>query len=99
MVKEGFMHIDISEQIKLCIQGKCINNSTLDHTKPTLPDCQSIQIQFELENNNEQNISHISICTVMKRSPKEVHSFSFVCFFFLFFFSFHSWFLSFICSQ
>lgn len=98
MVKEGFMHIDISEQIKLCIQGKCINNSTLDHTKPTLPDCQSIQIQFELENNNEQNISHISICTVMKRSPKEVHSFSFVCFFFIFF-SFHSWFLSFICSQ
>ncbi|KAG1216008.1 hypothetical protein G6F35_010049 [Rhizopus arrhizus] len=74
MVKEGFMHIDISEQIKLCIQGKCINNSTLDHTKPTLPDCQSIQIQFELENNNEQNISHISICTVMKRSPKELVS-------------------------
>ncbi|EIE87211.1 hypothetical protein G6F46_009263 [Rhizopus delemar] len=73
-VKEGFMHIDISEQIKLCIQGKYRNNSTLDHTKPKLPNCQSIQIQFELENNNEQNISHISICTVMKRTSKELVS-------------------------
>lgn len=68
-VKEGFMHIDISEQIKASIRRKSMGN-----TQEYASLGQSIHIQIELQDNNEQNISHISICAIIKKSSQELVS-------------------------
>ncbi|KAI9245433.1 hypothetical protein BY458DRAFT_528833 [Sporodiniella umbellata] len=68
-VQEGFMHIDLSDPIRASIRRKSMHSihEPIGHPR-------HIRIRIELEDNNEQNISHISICAVLKKTSDQLVS-------------------------
>ncbi|KAI8879433.1 hypothetical protein K501DRAFT_325535 [Backusella circina FSU 941] len=63
IIDEGFMHIDVTSKIRTCF----------DNYKPFAKKKQPyITIGIELEDNNEQNISHISITAVVEKGTNEL---------------------------
>lgn len=64
------MHIDISQQIKQYVRRRSVTNEA---EKAELK--RYISVEVELADENERNISHISICAVIRIPSNEVHLF------------------------
>lgn len=89
MVNEGFMHIDITEKLKHFIRlgskrptvcNNQLSKESLVKRCKTTPSSlkitahKSIKFEIKLADNDEYNISHISISAVTKRTTDEVNS-------------------------
>ncbi|CEI85683.1 hypothetical protein G6F70_005651 [Rhizopus microsporus] len=69
LVNGGFMHIDISQQIKQYVRRRSVTNEA---EKAELK--RYISVEVELADENERNISHISICAVIRMPSNELVS-------------------------
>ncbi|KAI7887666.1 uncharacterized protein EV154DRAFT_605456 [Mucor mucedo] len=90
MVNEGFMHIDITDKLKYFIQltsrksiainDRISKEALVNHCQPSpnhalkITPHKSIKFEIKLADDDESNISHISISAVTKRTTDELVS-------------------------
>lgn len=70
MIMEGFMHINITEKLKQELMPVKKKKSLADSTNNSQE--RMLDLKIELNDNEEFNISHISLSAVTKKSTKEV---------------------------
>lgn len=62
------MHIDITEKLKQGLSSKPVKKKMPSSVAPDM-----LQLEIELNDNEEFNISHISLSAVTKKSTNEVY--------------------------